>query len=100
MSDRISVADVAHVAKLARLRLSPEELEQTAVQLAAVLEHFRDIDALDLADVAPMTQPYPLVNVLRDDEVRATLPREEVLAAAPAAEDGRFRVPPVLGGEP
>jgi aspartyl-tRNA(Asn)/glutamyl-tRNA(Gln) amidotransferase subunit C len=100
VSERISVADVAHVAKLARLDLTPEQLEAAAGQLAAVLEHFRDIDALDLAEVAPMTQPYPLVNVLRADEVRETLPREEVLAAAPAAEDGRFRVPPVLGGEP
>jgi aspartyl-tRNA(Asn)/glutamyl-tRNA(Gln) amidotransferase subunit C len=100
VSERISVADVAHVAKLARLDLSPEQLEAAAGQLADVLEHFRDIDALDLADVAPMTQPYPLVNVLRVDGERATLQRDEVLAAAPATEDGRFRVPPVLGGEP
>jgi aspartyl-tRNA(Asn)/glutamyl-tRNA(Gln) amidotransferase subunit C len=45
-----------------------------------------------------MTQPYPLVNVLRDDVEADTLDRDEVLAAAPAAEDGRFRVPPILGG--
>ena len=100
MSERISVADVAHVAKLARLRLSPEQLEEAAHQLADVLEHFRDIDALDLDEVPPMTQPYVLVNVLRADEVRPCVDRDEVLAAAPAAEDGRFRVPPVLGGEP
>jgi aspartyl-tRNA(Asn)/glutamyl-tRNA(Gln) amidotransferase subunit C len=100
VSDRISVADVAHVAKLARLELSAEQLEEAKHQLDDVLEHFRDIDALDLAEVAPMTQPYPLVNVLRDDEVRPTLPRDEVLAAAPAVEDHRFRVPPALGGEP
>jgi aspartyl-tRNA(Asn)/glutamyl-tRNA(Gln) amidotransferase subunit C len=100
VSERISVADVAHVAKLARLRLSPEQLEEAAHQLADVLEHFRDIDALDLHEVPPMTQPYVLVNVLRADEVRPCVDRDEVLAAAPAAEDGRFRVPPVLGGEP
>jgi aspartyl-tRNA(Asn)/glutamyl-tRNA(Gln) amidotransferase subunit C len=100
VSERISVAEVAHVAKLARLDLSPEQLEAAAGQLADVLEHFRDIDALDLEAVAPMTQPFSLVNVLRDDEVRPTLPRDEVLASAPAAEDGRFRVPAVLGGEP
>jgi len=100
VSERISVADVAHVAKLARLDLTPEQLEAAAGQLADVLEHFRDIDALDLADVVPMTQPYPLVNVLRADTERETLPRDEVLAAAPAVEDGRFRVPPALGGEP
>ena len=55
--------------------------------------------ALDLADVAPMTQPYPLVNVMRPDVVRPGLDRDEVLAQAPAAEDGRFRVPPVIGLE-
>ncbi len=65
-----------------------------------MLEHFRDIDALDLADVAPMTQPLPLQNVLRDDVVGPTLDRDEVLAAAPSAEAGRFRVPPILGEAP
>ena len=64
-----------------------------------MLAHFADIDALELADVEPMTQPYPLVNVLRDDVVRPSLDRDEVLAVAPAAEDGRFRVPPILGGD-
>ena len=54
---------------------------------------------LDLASVEPMTQPYPLVNVMRDDVVAPSLDRDEVLAAAPAAEDGRFRVPPIIGLE-
>ena len=62
-----------------------------------MLEHFADIDALDLDDVEPMTQPYPLANVMRDDVVAPGLDRDEVLAAAPAAEDGRFRVPPIIG---
>jgi aspartyl-tRNA(Asn)/glutamyl-tRNA(Gln) amidotransferase subunit C len=97
VSDRITAADVAKVARLARLELTDEELQRTTVQLAGMLEHFADIDALDLADVAPMTQPYPLVNVFRPDVVRPSLDRDEVLAAAPAAEDGRFRVPPVVG---
>ena len=65
-----------------------------------MLEHFRDIDALDLSGVEPMNQPMLLQNVLRDDVIGATLDREEVLAAAPAAEDGRFRVPPILGEAP
>ena len=60
----------------------------------------RDIEALDLADVEPDVPPLPLRNVLRDDVVGPTLDRDEVLAAAPAAEDGRFRVPPILGEEP
>ena len=97
MSDRISAADVAKVARLARLDLSTDELERMTAQLSGMLEHFADIDALDLAAVEPMTQPYPLVNVLRPDVVRPSLNRDEVLAAAPAAEDGRFRVPPIVG---
>ncbi len=97
MSDRISAADVAKVARLARLDVTAEELDRMTVQLDGMLEHFADIDALDLAAVEPMTQPYPLVNVLRPDVVQPGLDREEVLAAAPATEDGRFRVPPIIG---
>lgn len=97
MSDRISTADVEHVAKLARLALTPTEIERTTAQLADMLEHFADIDELDLDDVVPMTQAFPLTNVLRDDEVRPGLERDEVLAAAPDAVDGRFRVPPIVG---
>jgi aspartyl-tRNA(Asn)/glutamyl-tRNA(Gln) amidotransferase subunit C len=98
--DRISAADVAHVALLARLALTPEEIELYTGQLAGMLDHFADIDALDLDGVEPMTQAYPLANVLREDVVGDCLDRDEVLAQAPAVEDGRFRVPPVLGGEP
>jgi aspartyl-tRNA(Asn)/glutamyl-tRNA(Gln) amidotransferase subunit C len=65
--------------------------------MAGVLEHFADIDALDLSGIEPMTQPYPLSNVFREDVVLTGLDREEVLANAPAAEDGRFRVPPIVG---
>ncbi len=97
MSERITPADVAKVARLARLELSPAEIERAALQLGDMLEHFADVDALDLGGVEPMTQPYPLVNVLRPDVVRPGLDRDEVLAAAPAAEDDRFRVPPILG---
>ena len=100
MSDRISPTIVAHVARLARLELTPDELERYTDQLDSMLEHFRDIDALDLAGVTPMTQPLPLQNVFRDDVVGPTLDRDEVLAAAPAAEAGRFRVPPILGEAP
>jgi aspartyl-tRNA(Asn)/glutamyl-tRNA(Gln) amidotransferase subunit C len=97
VSDRISAADVAKVARLARLDVTAEEIERMTVQLDGMLEHFADIDALDLSTVVPMTQPYPLVNVLRPDVVQPGLDRDEVLAAAPAAEDGRFRVPPIVG---
>lgn len=94
---RITAADIAKVSQLARLELTPDELDEYTRQLSGMLEHFADIDALDLSEVEPMTQPYPLVNVLRDDVEADTLDRDEVLAAAPAAEDGRFRVPPILG---
>ncbi|MEY4340273.1 MAG: aspartyl/glutamyl-tRNA(Asn/Gln) amidotransferase subunit [Actinomycetota bacterium] len=97
VSDRISAADVAKVARLARLDVTPDELDRMTAQLDGMLEHFADIDALDLGAVEPMTQPYPLVNVFRADEVQPCLDRDEVLAAAPAAEDGRFRVPPIIG---
>ena len=85
------------MARLARLDLTSTEIERTTTQLADMLEHFADIDALDLDDVAPMTQPYPLDNVFREDVVTPGLDRDEVLAAAPEAEHGRFRVPPIIG---
>jgi aspartyl-tRNA(Asn)/glutamyl-tRNA(Gln) amidotransferase subunit C len=97
VSDRISTANVVHVAKLARLALTDEEIERTTAQLGDMLDHFADIERLDLADVSPMTQPYPLRNVLRDDVVVPGLDRDEVLAAAPDPVDGRFRVPPIIG---
>jgi aspartyl-tRNA(Asn)/glutamyl-tRNA(Gln) amidotransferase subunit C len=100
VSDRITAADVTHVAKLARLELSAEELDRYTHQLASMLEHFADIDALDLDGVEPMTHAYPLVNVLRADVVGPTLPRDEVLAQAPDAESGRFKVPAILGEAP
>ncbi|MBU3688746.1 MAG: Asp-tRNA(Asn)/Glu-tRNA(Gln) amidotransferase GatCAB subunit C [Acidimicrobiales bacterium mtb01] len=96
---RISPDTVAKVARLARLDVSSAEVDRLTNQLAGMLEHFADIDALDLAATEPMTQPYPLVNVMRDDVVKPSLDRDEVLAAAPAAEDGRFRVPPIIGLE-
>ena len=97
MSERISADVVAKVANLARLSLTPDELDRYTHQLADMLDHFGNIDALDLAAVEPMTQPLPLQNVLRDDVERPSLDRDEVLAAAPAADDGRFRIPPILG---
>jgi aspartyl-tRNA(Asn)/glutamyl-tRNA(Gln) amidotransferase subunit C len=96
----ISPDDVAHVARLARLDLTDDELERFTEQLGAVLEHAADIAALDIADVPPTAHPLPLVNVLRDDVAVPSLDRDEVLAQAPAAEDGRFRVPRILGEAP
>ncbi len=94
---RITPDDVAKVARLARLDLTDEQIAVATEQLAGMLDHFADVDALDLSQVEPMTQPYPLVNVLREDVEAPTLDRDEVLAAAPAAVEGRFRVPPIVG---
>ncbi|TDT17902.1 aspartyl/glutamyl-tRNA(Asn/Gln) amidotransferase subunit C [Ilumatobacter fluminis] len=99
MSDRLSPDVVAKVARLARLDLTPDELDRATGQLSDMLDHFADIDALDLSDVEPLNSPYPLVNVLRDDDEQPTLDRDEVMASAPKSEDGRFWVPPVLGGD-
>ena len=99
VSDRITPEAVAKVAKLARLNLSDTELDQATHQLSDMLDHFADIDALDLGGVEPMTHPTPIANVMREDIEMDCLDRDEVLAAAPAAENGRFRVPPILGLE-
>ncbi len=95
-SDQISPDDVRHVARLARLELTDDEVSLFAEQLAAVLEHAADIEALDIGDVPPTAHPVPLRNVLRPDEVRPGVDRDEVLEQAPASEDGRFKVPRIL----
>jgi aspartyl-tRNA(Asn)/glutamyl-tRNA(Gln) amidotransferase subunit C len=100
MAPPLSAADVAHVAQLARLALTDEELDRFTGQLAAVLDHATDVAALDTAGVTPTAHPLPLSNVLRDDVVVTGVDRDEVLAQAPAAESGRFRVPRILGEAP
>lgn len=97
---RITSEQVAHVARLARLDLSDAEVETFTDQLAKVLDHAADVEALDVGDVPPTAHPYPLVNVLRADEPSPCLVQQDALAAAPVAEAGQFRVPPVLGEAP
>ena len=100
MAAGISREDVAHVARLARLDLSDDELDRFTAQLAAVLEYASDVASLDTAGVPPTAHPLELLNVLRDDVPVPSLDRDEVLAMAPDAEDGRFRVPKILGEAP
>ena len=100
MTDRITTSDVEKVAKLARLRLTDEELVRFTGQLSAVLDHAADLETLDLEGVEPMAHPVPLTNVLRVDEPGPALDRDEVLAVAPDADAGQFRVPAILGDEP
>src|SRR5438094_4698552 len=100
MADRISRADVVHVAHLARLDLTDEEVERFTQQLGVILDHADDVASLDTEGVPPTAHPLPLENVLRDDVVGPSLDRDEVLAQAPAAEDCMFRVPRILGEAP
>ena len=96
----LTAEDVRHVARLARLYVTDDEVELFAGQLAVVLDHASDIEALDTGGVPPTAHPLPLVNVLREDVVTPGVERDEVLTMAPSAEDGRFRVPRILGEAP
>ncbi len=84
---------VLHVAKLARLRLSDEEVDRMAGELSSILEHVERIDELDLEGVAPTSHVIEVENVLRPDEPRESWPREKVLEPAPDAAADGFRVP-------
>jgi aspartyl-tRNA(Asn)/glutamyl-tRNA(Gln) amidotransferase subunit C len=96
----LSREDVVHVAHLARLDLSDEEVELFTEQLRTVLDHAADVASLDLSHLEPSSHPIALSNVLRADEPRPSLDRDEVLAVAPAVEDHRFRVPRIGGEAP
>lgn len=96
----ITREQVAHLARLSRLALEDAELDALAAQLDVILGAVAQIaQVTDAADVPPTTHAVPVENVSRPDVVCPSLPREQVLAAAPAAEDGRFRVPRILDEE-
>lgn len=98
-SASISRDEVAHLARLARLALDDEELDRFGSQLDVILGAVSRIRELDTADVPPTSHALPLTNVTRPDELRPGLTQEQALSGAPAAEDGRFRVPRILGEE-
>ena len=93
----ISREDVLHVADLARLALTPEEVARLGDQLGAILEAVGKVSELDLSGVEPMSHPLDLVNVWEEDEPRPCLPLEDALANAPEREESYFRVPPTAG---
>ncbi|MDD2819214.1 MAG: Asp-tRNA(Asn)/Glu-tRNA(Gln) amidotransferase subunit GatC [Candidatus Nanopelagicales bacterium] len=95
----ISRADVAHLGRLARLELTESELDHYSEQLDVILQSVARISEVAADDIPPMSHPIPMVNVFRDDVVKPSLTREEALAAAPATEDDRFRVPRILDEE-
>ncbi|MDP9094888.1 MAG: Asp-tRNA(Asn)/Glu-tRNA(Gln) amidotransferase subunit GatC [Actinomycetota bacterium] len=92
----ISRDDVAHLAHLARLAVTDTELGVFARQLDVILAAVARVGEVAAADIAPMTHAVAMTNVFRPDEVRPSLPRDAVLAGAPAVEDSKFRVPRIL----
>jgi len=96
----LSRADVAHLARLARIELNDAELDHFAGQLAAVLDAVAAVGELAVDELAPMSHAVPLTNVFRADEVRPCLTPEQALSGAPVPPEGqRFRVPQILGEE-
>ena len=90
----ITREEVLHVARLARLELTEEEVERFAGQLSAILDAVSKVSELDLSDVPPTSHPLEVVNVWEADEPRPCLPAEEALANAPEREGDFFKVPP------
>lgn len=99
MSSAISREDVAHLASLARISLSEDELDRLGAELPAILGHVAAVQEAAADDVEPMSHPVPISNVFRADEVRPGLTPDEALAGAPASEEQRFLVPQILGEE-
>src|SRR5215212_3121521 len=95
----LSADDVANLARLARIELTEAELEVLAPQLDVILESVARVSEVAAQDIPPTSHALPLTNVFREDELRPSLPRDVVLAGAPAAEQMRFRVPRILGEE-
>lgn len=93
---KISRKDVEHVALLARLELTEEEIEEYTGQLDSILEYAAMLDRLDTDNVEPAAHAVPLHNVHRTDEVRRSIEREKALQNAPDSEDGFFRVPKIV----
>jgi aspartyl-tRNA(Asn)/glutamyl-tRNA(Gln) amidotransferase subunit C len=91
----ISRDEVLHVARLARLALTDEEVERLTGELGAILDAVSVVSELDLADVPPTSHPLDLVNVWDEDEPRASLPLDDVFPNAPERDGDHFRVPPV-----
>jgi aspartyl-tRNA(Asn)/glutamyl-tRNA(Gln) amidotransferase subunit C len=97
--EKITIDDVRHVAKLARLALSEAQLARFTDQLESILEYVAKISQADVSGVEPMAHAVPLANVLREDEVRPSLPLDKVLSNAPETDGPFFKVPKVIGGD-
>jgi aspartyl-tRNA(Asn)/glutamyl-tRNA(Gln) amidotransferase subunit C len=93
---KLSREEVLHIAKLARVGVTDEDVERLREQLSDILDNFEILQQVDTTDVPPTTQPNPLQNVTKDDQVADSLPPEQILANAPRKEEGFFRVKAVL----
>ena len=93
---QLSRDEVLHVARLARLALTDDEVERFGAQLSVILDHAARVSEVAADDVEPTSHALPLVNVLRDDVVGECLPQEKALSTAPEVEDGRFKVPRII----
>jgi len=88
--------DIEKVARLARLELSEDEKETFENQMEQILTYMEQLNRIDTTGVEPTSHAIPVYNVFRDDEVKPSFPREEVLAIAPEEEDGHFKVPRII----
>ena len=88
--------DLEQVVKLARIDLTPEEKERIEPQMAEILKYVEQLKELDVTDVEPTAHAVPLTNVLREDEVRESVPQDKAVGNAPAAKDGMFQVPQII----
>ena len=93
---KLTREDVLHIARLARLGLTESEVERFREQLSNILENFEILQPVDTADILPTTQSITLQNVLREDEIAASLPQSQILANAPQKDGDCFRVRAVL----
>jgi aspartyl-tRNA(Asn)/glutamyl-tRNA(Gln) amidotransferase subunit C len=92
----LTLAQVEHIAELARLQLTDEEKIRYCEQLSAILDYFAQLQTLDTSTIPPTSSVLPPRSVLREDESRPGLKVEELLQNAPEVEDNQFRIPPVL----
>ncbi|MSQ29701.1 MAG: Asp-tRNA(Asn)/Glu-tRNA(Gln) amidotransferase subunit GatC [Dehalococcoidia bacterium] len=92
----LTAEEVRHIATLARVAVSPEEVERLQAQLSGILEHFQVLNDIDTSDVPPTAQTLNLHSVQRADDVQPSMPRTEILLNAPRTEDGYIRVRAVL----
>jgi len=95
----LKLEEVKHIAKLAKLDLSDEELARYREQLSDILDHIAKLNELDTSGISPMANAVRGASPLRADETLESLPREKLLQNAPDVADGQFKVPSVLGGK-